>query len=223
MHSYLIPLNITFKQQTNHKKAIGMSAYLLHQFDFYGLQTPERRKICKAYFLKYPIHHLKELEIIVKACFTLPQREFHYFAIELLTYHKKLWKISSIKLMEYCLLHKSWWDTVDGIGSEWLGPYFKMFPEKIQGVTHKWNTSSNKWLQRSSILFQKAYKVNTDTELLKKYILHCSTSKEFFIQKAIGWALREYLKTDPEWVKDFVMMNPLAPLSKREALKRINC
>ena len=124
--------------------------------------------------------------------------------------------------MEYCLLNKSWWDTVDCIASEWLGPYFKMFPEKIQSVTLSWNTSSNKWLQRSSIMFQKAYKKNTDTELLVKYILHCSKSKDFFIQKAIGWALREYSKTDSEWVKQFVNKNELATLSKREALKRIN-
>ncbi len=222
MHAYLIPLNNTFKQQTNHIKAIEMKAYLLHQFVFFGLQTPERRKICKAYFHDYPIHHLKDLENIVKSCFALPQREFHYFAIELFSYHNKLWKISSIKLMEYCLLNKSWWDTVDGIASEWLGLYFKMFPEKIQSVTLSWNTSSNKWLQRSSIMFQKANKKNTDTELLAKYILHCSKSKDFFIQKAIGWALREYSKIDSEWVKQFVNNNELATLSKREALKRMD-
>lgn len=222
MHSYLVSLNYKFKQQANPTKADGMKAYLLHQFDFFGIQTPERRKICKTYFQKYPIHHLNDLEDIVKSCFALPQREFHYFAIELFAYHKKLWKISSLKLIEYGLLHKSWWDTVDSIGSEWLGPYFKMFPEKIQRVTHQWNTSSNTWLQRSSIMFQKAYKVNTDKELLEKYILYCSKSKEFFIQKAIGWALREYSKTDPEWVKVFVKENNLAPLSKREALKRID-
>lgn len=222
MHVYLISLNNTFKQQTNPTKAIEMKAYLLHQFDFFGLQTPERRKICKAYFHDYPIHHLKDLENIVKSCFGLPQREFHYFAIELFSFHSKLWKISSIKLMEYCLLHQSWWDTVDCIGSEWLGPYFKMFPEKAQTITHRWNTSSNRWLQRSSIMFQKSYKNNTDIDLLVKNILHCSTSKDFFIQKAIGWALREYSKTDPEWVRQFVKLNVLPPLSKREALKRIN-
>jgi 3-methyladenine DNA glycosylase AlkD len=121
--------------------------------------------------------------------------------------------------MEYCLVHMSWWDSVDGIASEWLGLYFKTFPEQIIPVTSKWIASNNIWLQRSCILFQKTYKKTTDIQLLGKYILHCSHSKEFFIQKAIGWALREYSKTDSNWVTAFVAKNPLAPLSKREALK----
>ena len=70
-------------------------------------------------------------------------------------------------------------------------------------------------------MFQKSYKKDTDTELLSKYILNCNKSKEFFIQKAIGWSLREYAKTNPSWVKEFVNNNTLAPLSKREALKHI--
>jgi 3-methyladenine DNA glycosylase AlkD len=78
------------------------------------------------------------------------------------------------------------------------------------------------WLQRSSILFQKAYKENTNQELLTKYILNCKESQEFFIRKAIGWALREYSKTNPVWVSQFVANNTLSNLSVREALKRIN-
>lgn len=125
-------------------------------------------------------------------------------------------------MMEFCLTHKSWWDSVDHIASEWLGSYFKQFPEKIAAVTGKWNRSDNIWLQRSSIMFQKSYKKDTDTVLLASYILHCKDSDEFFIRKAIGWALREYSKTDPGWVKKFVQQQALSPLSKREALKRIH-
>lgn len=199
-----------------------MKGYLLDQFEFYGLQAPERSLLCKEHYKQYPVSSLEELEAIVKECFGLPQREYQYFAIGLFAYHKKMWQPSSIKTMEYCLLQKSWWDSVDGIASEWLGPYFTLFPEQIIPVTSKWNRSKNMWLQRSSIMFQKAYKKNTDTALLSKYILNCVDSKEFFIQKAIGWALREYSKTDPKWVKQFVKENKLAALSEREALKRIN-
>ena len=222
MHPYISPVTKKFQQQTNEANAAWMKAYLLHQFEFYGLKTPERRKLCKEHYRQYSVTNLKELEAIVKECFTLEQREYQYFGVELFAYHKKLWKPSSIKLMEYCLLHKSWWDSVDHIASEWLGPYFKLFPEQIIPVTSKWNVSANIWLQRSSIMFQKAYKNETDTNLLSKYILHCKGSKEFFIQKAIGWALREYSKTTPGWVKNFVKQNKLAPLSQREALKRID-
>jgi 3-methyladenine DNA glycosylase AlkD len=222
MHPYIKPIEHQFEQHADEIKAAWMKGYLLNQFEFYGLQAPERSLRCQEHYKQYPITDLAELETIVTECFHLPQREYQYFATGLFAYHKKLWEVSSIKLIEYCLQQKSWWDSVDGIASDWLGPYFKLFPEQIVPVTSQWNKSKNIWLQRSSIMFQKAYKKVTDTTLLSRYILNCAHSKEFFIQKAIGWALREYSKTDPEWVIHFVKENKLPTLSEREALKRIN-
>ena len=222
MHSYIIPISQKFKQYSNEGKANEMKAYLRNQFEFFGLQTPLRRKLCKEHYKQYPISGIKELESIVKECFQLPQREYQYFAIELFAFHQQLWTPACVRLLEYCLVHKSWWDSVDHIASEWLGPFFISFPEKKIPVTTAWNQSGNYWLQRSSILFQKKYKQETDTKLLSKYILNVCLSKEFFIQKAIGWALREYSTTDPDWVMSFVQQHPLSPLSVREALKRIH-
>jgi 3-methyladenine DNA glycosylase AlkD len=221
MYVYLNSLHKKFKAASDAEKSEWMKGYMLHQFDFYGVQAVLRKEIGKTHHLQNQIKTAAELELIVKECFSLPQRELQYFAIQLFALHKKSWTVSSIKIMEYCLLQKSWWDSVDGIASDWLGPYFKMFPEQIVPITSKWNRSKNMWLQRSSIMFQKAFKKNTDTTLLSKYILHCASSKEFFIQKAIGWALREYGKTNPAWVKKFVKENQLAPLSVREALKNL--
>ena len=99
---------------------------------------------------------------------------------------------------------------------------FTNYPELIVPFTEKWMTSGNMWLQRTAILFQLKYKSQTDTELLFKYIIALDGSKEFFINKAIGWALREYSKTNPDIVIKFVTGHKLAPLSKREALKVIN-
>lgn len=124
-------------------------------------------------------------------------------------------------MLEFGLTHKSWWDSADQIGSEWLSDFFILFPEYIETQTGRWNQSDNSWLQRSSLLFQKKYKTRTDTRLLKKYILQLSDAENFFIRKAIGWALREYGKTDPAFVIRFVNQYPLSPLSKKEALKRI--
>ncbi len=222
MNPYLLPITQQFKQHSNTETAIAAKAYMLNQFDFFGLYTPQRRALCKNHYRQYPVAGKKELEAIVKECFTLAERDYQYFGIELFTFHKKSWTASSIKLIEHCIITKSWWDSVDHIASEWTGPYFKLFPENMVPVTSRWNRSDNMWLQRSSIMFQKAYKKNTDTALLSEYILHCRNSKEFFIQKAIGWALREYSKTDPGWVKNFVKKNKLARLSEREALKRID-
>ncbi|NCI46126.1 DNA alkylation repair protein [Sediminibacterium soli] len=221
MHTYLVPITRAFRQNANAANAAGAEAYLLNQFTFFGLKTPGRRRLCREHYRQYPVSGLTELEAIVRECFALPQREYQYFAIELFAWHKKQWNASVIGLMEECLVTKSWWDSVDHIASEWLNDYFRLYPENIGTVTGKWNRSANIWLQRSSILFQKKFRKDTDTELLTRYILHCSRSKEFFIQKAIGWALREYSKTDPEWVSRFVQQHPLPALSIREAIKRI--
>ncbi len=221
MHPYITPIANKFSLQENPNKAKGMKAYLLNQFSFFGIAAPERRLLCKEYYKQNVITDLTELEKIVLETFLLPQREFQYFGIELFAHHKKLWKSSSIGLIKKCLLTKSWWDSVDAIASEWLGPFFTLFPQKIMHHTFQWNRSTDIWLQRSSILFQKSYKTSTDTKLLSAYILHCSDSKEFFIQKAIGWALREYSKTNPKWVLSFVSKTKLPSLSKKEALKRM--
>lgn len=221
MHPYIHTLAKQLEANANSVNASSAKAYMLNQFDFYGLKSPLLKTLTRVHFKTTPVHTLKELELIVKECFGLPQREFQYAAIGLFAYHKKLWKSSSVKLIEYCLVHKSWWDSVDNIASDWLDPYFRLFPEQVIPVTATWNQSSNIWLQRSSIMFQKKLKGATDTGLLSRYILSCKDSKEFFIRKAIGWALREYAKSNPEWVRQFVQEHTLSPLSSREAMKHL--
>ena len=210
MVSYHIRLEQQFLRHADPARAVGASAYMLNQFEFYGIPMPERRKICHAFIKTNPLASINGVEKVVKDSWKLPEREWQYFAIELLAYYKKQWKFSTIEVIEYCIIHKSWWDTVDWIADALAGEYFILFPEQTLSITGKWNRSDNMWLQRSSLLFQKKYKNATDTELLRKYILHLSGSKEFFIRKAIGWILREYAKTDPVWVKNFVQSNELS-------------
>jgi 3-methyladenine DNA glycosylase AlkD len=221
MHSYLLPLKKSFLQHADKTRAAGAKAYLLNQFEFYGIPMAERRKLCRDFIKTDPLSAITKAVQIVKQAWQLPEREWQYFAVELLSFYKKQWKKSTIKLIEYCIIHKSWWDTVDNIADAWAGEYFKLFPEQIFDITGKWNQSENIWLQRCSLLFQKKYRRSTDTNLLAIYIQHLSLSNEFFIRKAIGWSLREYAKTDPAWVKNFVNAHGLSPLSKREALKNI--
>jgi 3-methyladenine DNA glycosylase AlkD len=97
--------------------------------------------------------------------------------------------------------------------------YFQKFPESKESITSAWNNSDNIWLNRSSLLFQLKYKTGTDTDLLGRYIKNLSSSKEFFIRKAIGWVLREYSKTNAAWVRDFIRDNKLAALSIKEGSK----
>ncbi len=221
MHSYLTPLIKSFEQHADAVNAKAMKAYMLNQFDFYGLKAPVWRKLSKEYFKK-ALPPFEEAEEIINDCWQHPKREMQYLGIELLACYHKQWKKETISIIEYILTHKSWWETVDHAATALTGPYFKKFPEQKTKVTTKWNKNSNMWLQRSSIMFQKFYKKETDTDLFSKHMLNLTHSKEFFIQKAIGWALREYSKTDAKWVQAFVKKASLSPLSEREALKRIN-
>lgn len=220
MHPYLVEIKKCYAANADATIAKGAKAYLLNQFEFYGIKTPLRRQICKAFYTKHPIADHKTLSDLIKACFAEPQRELHYFAIELLGNHKKLWSKKTIPLIEWMITHNSWWDSVDSTNSFVISKYFLQFPEAIESTTSKWNRSSNKWLQRMSLLFQLTYKNKTDTALLSQYIEHTQLEEDFFIRKAIGWALRAYAYTNKKWVIQFVKDHPsLSNLSKREALK----
>lgn len=222
MQAYLKEIKGIFQEHANPTIAKGAKAYMLHQFEFYGIKTPLRRKLSKDFYKAYPIYNTKELKALIQLCFKEPQRELHYFAIELLGFHKKLWNVQTITLIEWILTHNSWWDSVDGTNTHVIGKYFQLFPELVPKITDKWNQSNNFWLQRMSILFQLTYRKQTNLALLTKYIENRQLEKEFFVRKAIGWALRAYTYTDPAWVISFVKKHPeLSNLSKREALKRV--
>jgi 3-methyladenine DNA glycosylase AlkD len=219
-HPYLIKIKKIYAANADVTIAKGAKAYLLNQFEFYGIKTPLRRKICKEFYKAHPIQDHNELSSIIKDCFAAPQREIHYFAIELLGHHHKLWSKKTIPLIEWMITHNSWWDSVDSTNSFVISKFFMQFPETIELTTAKWNRSTNKWLQRMSLLFQLAYKQKTNTTLLTEYIENCQLEEDFFIRKAIGWALRAYAYTDAKWVVQFIKAHPqLSNLSKREALK----
>lgn len=219
-HPYLQEIKKIYAANGDTTIAKGAKAYLLNQFEFYGIKTPLRRQICNSFYKANKIKDHNELSTLIKECFAEPQRELHYFAIELLGHHKKLWSKKTLHLIEWMITHKSWWDSVDSTNSHVIGKFFLIFPEYINEYTFKWNRSNNIWLQRISILFQLLYKEKTNIILLTNYIEHCIEEEDFFIRKAIGWALRSYANTDAKWVVNFVKTHPqLSKLSKREALK----
>ena len=158
----------------------------------------------------------------IKRLWTRPQREYQHFGQELAFKYLKQFEPADLDLLEYMVTHKSWWDTVDYIAVKLIGGYFKIYPDQRNQQIQQWMESKNIWLQRSSLLFQLKYRNNLDTAFLSSVIKQLLGSNEFFINKAIGWVLREYSKTDQEWVRAFVKENTLAPLSKKEALRLIS-
>lgn len=223
MHSLTQEILFQLKAKANATNAKAMKAYMLHQFDFFGVKTPDRRIISKEVFSTIRLKSYEQVEQQITQLWQLPQRECHYIAIELLAFYKKILPIHSIELIEKLLVTNSWWDSVDNVASYVFPFYFKTYPEQIIPVTKIWNESNILWLQRSSIMFQKAAKANTNTELLSQYILRHTDSQEFFIRKAIGWALREYAKTNPTWVLNFAQhyKTKLSTLSYKEAIRNI--
>ncbi|MCK4653702.1 MAG: DNA alkylation repair protein [Candidatus Cloacimonetes bacterium] len=221
MHNYIRPLVELFRQNANAENAAPMAKYMKNLFPYLGIKTPQRRELLKQFFKEYGVPEISYIKQIILDLWELPEREFQYCAVGILRKFSKKLDKEMIDLFEYLIVHKSWWDTVDGLACWLVGNHFKRFPEFIRPYTEKWMKSGNMWLQRTVILFQLDYKEKTDVELLFENIKKCTGSKEFFIQKAIGWALREYSKTDEAIVIDFVENNKLASLSKRESLKRL--
>ncbi|HEX5001664.1 MAG TPA: DNA alkylation repair protein [Bacteroidia bacterium] len=222
MHPYVKGLRESLKKKENTNKASSMKAYMRDQFEFYGIQAPERHQLFRLYFNNNALPSPEELSEIETQLWALPQRDFQYFGVTLAMKFKRKWNQDSIQLFEWMALHKSWWDSVDLISNKLIGPWFLKYPEQIVPITSAWNQSENIWLNRMSLIFQLTYRAHTDKKLLEKYIMNLSNSDEFFIRKAIGWSLRQYSKYNPEWVVSFVQNNKLKPLSVREALKIID-
>ncbi|NPA35518.1 MAG: DNA alkylation repair protein [Chlorobi bacterium] len=219
MNKYLHDIESEFRKHANPEVAGGQSAYMRHQFEFFGVKTPQRKEIQKLFFAKDKLPAKPELENIIKELWSKPERELQYFAMELFWKFKKQFEEQDIELMEFMVVNKSWWDTVDMIAGKLMGEYFLKFPERRKEYVDRWLASGNMWLQRSAVLFQLNYKGKTDAELLAYTINSLKGSNEFFINKAIGWALRNYSKTNPAWVIEFAEETKLSGLSSREALR----
>ena len=201
--------------------ARAQEAYMRTRFAFHGVKTVRRRELQKEFLKTENLPPKERLEEIVKNLWEKPEREYQYFAQELLFRYRRELATADISLLEYMITTKSWWDTVDFLAAKLVGAYLQEYPELRREYVEKWLNSGDLWLQRTAVLFQLKYKKETDAALLASTIRCLLGSKEFFINKAIGWALREYSKTDPSWVVDFVENTELSRLSRMEGLRLI--
>lgn len=222
MHPYITPLVTLFEQNANPVQAAPMKKYMRDQFEYLGIKTPQSIALQKEFFSRNGLPEIADLDAILRDLWALPEREFQYVAVGLLGRLEMQIPATFIKTVEYLITTKSWWDTVDSLAAGVVGTHFRRFPEVREKYLSKWRSSNNFWLRRTTILFQLGYKQDTDFELLSDIIRENLGSKEFFINKAIGWALRQYARTDPKAVKKFVnATKDLNPLSRREAMKHL--
>ncbi len=202
-------------------KSAVMKRYMKNNFDFLGIQALQRRKVQKEWMNDVNIYISVDLRFeIIQNLWHLPEREFQLVAIDWVgTWKKSTWTPEIIEILEWMLLHKSWWDSVDLIASHYVGAFLQMFPIVGSVFIDHCRESNNLWLNRTAILFQLKYKKDTDVALLIAICHQFESNKVFFIQKAIGWALREFAKSYPNDIHDIVADLQLIGLAKREALK----
>ncbi len=219
--SEAIELRAKLREHAHAENAVAMSKYMKNHFSFFGIKSPERRALANEFLkengmLKQPFDRS-----FVKELWNLPERELQIVAIDYCVKNVKQMERDDIYLLRDMITQKSWWDTVDAIASNLVGPLCLKYEDLQNEFIEAWSTDEHLWLRRTSIIYQLGYKAKTDEQALYTYIKRNADSKEFFIQKAIGWALRQYSKTNPESVRQFIETHELAKLSVREGSKYI--
>jgi len=201
------------------KVAFGAQAYMKDIAPFLGVKTPERRKLFKEIFRELPTPTSKELGETSRALWKLREREYHYAACDLIDFFIESADKNFLRdHVEYLITQKSWWDTVDTLGSVAVSPLTIKYPSI--SLMRSWNKSSNMWLNRAAIQHQRGRKHDTDIPLLLEFLDAHADESEFFIAKAIGWALRDLSRVNNSEVKKFLKAHPeLNRVAVREAQK----
>ncbi|MDN6717699.1 MAG: DNA alkylation repair protein, partial [Lactococcus lactis] len=225
-----------FRQYKNEENAEKQAAYLRHQFEFIGLKTPERRLLAKDFLKEKKGDKQIDWELVFEF-WNLPEREFQYLALDYLHQMKKWLIFDDMEKIKKLTVSKSWWDTVDALdelvghllltGRKQATENDSTAYEQVKTLVKEWAQAENFWIRRIAIDCQLSFKNQTDLELLsyniEKNLLGSSFADEFFITKAIGWALRDLAKTNSAWVIKFIEEheNKMAKLSIREASKHL--
>lgn len=201
--------------------AAGAKKYMKDQSEFFGVGSPLRKEILCDFLKTNKLPDIKDIPEFAELCWNSPQREMQYCCMEIMFRLRKHFTPEHIPLFEKLIQHKGWWDSVDFIAPSLAGFVLKNNPEIVDDVVSRWQNHDNMWMRRSAILHQLKYKNDTNEKRLFETCKKLAHEKEFFIRKAIGWALREYSKVNPKAVMQFVAAAELSGLSQREALKRI--
>jgi 3-methyladenine DNA glycosylase AlkD len=222
-HPWVQSVQTAFSSADNPKIAAPMSAYMKNHFPFHGITSQHRTELIKDLLSKENLPEHNDLPLICRQLWQLPQREYTYAALTLMTkFHKKLTPTDIPWLIDL-VTQKSWWDSVDTLAGSVLSTLVNRLPDTLWPNFEPLISADNFWLNRTAIIVQLKMRDKTDTDFLTAAILPHMHSKEFFLRKAIGWSLRQYARHNPQWVIDFVQQHQelLSGLSKREALKRL--
>ncbi len=215
-----LKLKAAFEREADPGKAPAMAAYMRNRFVFYGIPTPERKAVYKV-FLKDRRKTGRVDWAFLDRCWEDEYREFQYFVTDYLYELRKNLSFEDMPRIEKYARTRQWWDSIDLLNR--VVGAVALADRRMDGLMLDWSTDGDFWIRRIAIDHQLGRRERTDTRLLEEIILNNLGSDEFFINKSIGWALRDYAKTDPEWVRDFLTrhMDEMDRLSVREAGKRL--
>jgi 3-methyladenine DNA glycosylase AlkD len=211
------------RQLADPDRAAGMQAYMKSEMPCLGVRLPQVRALVRAAARERPFQSTAALrETVLELWRGAAYREQRYAATELtnVAAARRLLEPGLITMYEELIVTGAWWDHVDEVAGR-VGDLLLKFPDTIRPVVRDWRNSADRWLRRTSIICQRSARDHTDRALLTDAITANAADTDFFLRKAIGWALRSYAYTDPEWVRDFVATHELSPLSVREATKHL--
>lgn len=207
-----------FEKNRDEENAVKMAAYMRNLFPFYGLATPKRKSVYKDFLKNEKKKKVVNWNLLDK-CYEDEYREFQYFVMDYLVTMQKFLTFDDVPNIKKYIKAKQWWDTIDGFDR--IVGNIAFVDNRINDLMLDWSTDEDFWIRRIAIDHQLCRKDKTNTELLEKILINNFGSSEFFINKAIGWSLRDYSKTNPQWVRNFIEIHKeeMDKLSVREASK----
>jgi 3-methyladenine DNA glycosylase AlkD len=206
------------------ERAAAMARYMKTDMPFYGVPKPARAKIAREMLQRFPVETREAYESAVLALWERPHREEKYLAIDLARHHRRFIVFAGVPLYERLIVEGAWWDFVDDVAARLAGRVLLAEREPMRPVVTRWVDAGDMWLRRAAVISQLLHGEETDAAMLFDFCLRRAGEKEFFIRKAIGWALRQYARTDPDAVRRFLLDHgdELSGLSVREAAKHLD-
>lgn len=216
-------LAMALESSANSETAADMRRYMRDQFAFLGVPSRHRDAAWRRARREADAAHGRpdgdELVRFARAMWRRPEREYRYVGAKALAARAGQLDPSHLDAVRELLVTDAWWDTVDILAPNVVGPLARVHPGEVVPVLNDWLEHDDRWLVRTAVLHQLKAKEETDTDRLARYCRIAAPHPDVFVRKAIGWALRQYSYVDPEWVADVVARTDLSALSEREALK----
>ncbi len=223
LHPMIVGIRKDLRQIANPDYARRMQAYMKSEMLYHGIKSAEQTKVKQKWFKEFPVASFNEYIELIQDLWAADFREERYVAISLGNKYKKFQTMEALPVYQMMIQDGAWWDYVDAIAANLIGALLKKYPAEMRTVLYQWIEHDDLWLRRSAILAQLKFKANTDETMLFEFCARCMEEKVFWIRKAIGWALREYSKTNPDSVREFVEKTHerMSGVTWREARKYI--